>query len=175
LVQKIDKECATVAEWKQKLEAELNQRFAQENKQKKEDAVFEVLIEENPMDIPNAMIEQEINVSLMQFEYSIRQQGIDLKQYMQITNKTEDDLKNDVREPSEKRIQLRKIMEAIIDKESISISDDDVQSEIDSWKNETIKTIDDLNASKNHSLATLKNNLLDQKARDFVIESAKIK
>ncbi len=66
-------------------------------------------------------------------------------------------------------------MEAIIDKESISISDDDVQAEIDSWKNETIKTIDDLNASKNHSLATLKNNLLDQKARDFVIESAKIK
>lgn len=175
LAQKIDKECATVAEWKQKLETELNQRFDQENKQKKEDAVFEVLIEENPMDIPNAMIEQEVNVSLMQFEYSIRQQGIDLKQYMQITNKTEDDLKNDVREPSEKRIQLRKIMEAIIDKESISISDDDVQAEIDSWKNETIKTIDDLNASKNHSLATLKNNLLDQKARDFVIESAKIK
>ena len=67
------------------------QRFDNENKQQKEQVVFDALIEENPLEIPPAMVEQEVNMSLMQFEYSIRQQGMDLKQYMQITNKTEED------------------------------------------------------------------------------------
>ena len=52
------------------------------------------------------MVEQEVNMSLMQFEYSIRQQGMDLNQYMQITNKTEADHRTDLKETSIKRIQL---------------------------------------------------------------------
>ena len=74
------------------------------NKKKKK-LFLMLLIEENPFRNSKAMVEQEINMSLMQFEYSIRQQGMDLKQYLQITNKTEDDLKNDLKETSEKRIQ----------------------------------------------------------------------
>lgn len=175
LVKKIDKDCSTVKEWKEKLEKELNERLDQDNKQKKDDAVFGALLDENPIEIPSAMIDQEVNMSLMQFEYSMRQQGMDLNQYMSITNKTEEDLRNDVKESSEKRIQLRKLLEAIIEKEKITVSDDDIQNEIESWKNDTIKTIDDLKASKQHDVETLKQNLLDQKARDFVVDSAKIK
>ena len=175
LVKKIDKDCSTVKEWKEKLEKELNERLDQDNKQKKDDAVFGALLDENPIEIPSAMIDQEVNMSLMQFEYSMRQQGMDLNQYMSITNKTEEDLRNDVKESSEKRIQLRKLLEAIIEKEKITVSDDDIQTEIESWKNDTIKTIDDLKASKQHDVETLKQNLLDQKARDFVVDSAKIK
>ena len=175
LVKKIDKDCSTVKEWKEKLEKELNERLDQDNKQKKDDAVFGALLDENPIEIPSAMIDQEVNMSLMQFEYSMRQQGMDLNQYMSITNKTEEDLRNDVKESSEKRIQLRKLLEAIIEKEKITVSDDDIQTEIESWKNDTIKTIDDLKASKQHDIETLKQNLLDQKARDFVVDSAKIK
>ena len=163
LVKKIDKDCSTVKEWKEKLEKELNERLDQDNKQKKDDAVFGALLDENPIEIPSAMIDQEVNMSLMQFEYSMRQQGMDLNQYMSITNKTEEDLRNDVKESSEKRIQLRKLLEAIIEKEKITVSDDDIQTEIESWKNDTIKTIDDLKASKQHDVETLKQNLLDQK------------
>ena len=175
LANKIDKDCKTVSEWKEKLQKELDSRFDNENKQQKEQVVFDALVEENPLEIPPAMVEQEVNMSLMQFEYSIRQQGMDLKQYMQITNKTEEDLRNDLKETSEKRIQLRKLIEAIVEKEKLEISDDELQKEIDSWNHETIKTIDDVTASKSHDITTLKNNLLDQKVRDFIIDSAKIK
>ena len=76
---------------KKKLQNELDTRFDTENKQQKEQVVFDALIAENPVDIPEPMVEQEINMSLMQFEYSIRQQGMDLKQYMQMMNKTDTD------------------------------------------------------------------------------------
>ena len=69
LAQKIDKDCKTVKEWKTKLTDEINARFETENKQKVEQAVLDALIEENPMEIPEAMVEQEVNLSLMQFEY----------------------------------------------------------------------------------------------------------
>ena len=104
-------------EWKTKLTSEINARCESENKQKKEQAVLDALLEENPLDIPNPMVEQEVSMSLMQFEYSMRQQGMDMKQYMQITNKSEEDLRNDMKETSEKQLKLRKLIEAVIDKE----------------------------------------------------------
>ena len=175
LAKKIDKDCNTADEWKTKLQNELDARFENENKQQKEQVVFDALIEENPLEIPEPMVEQEVNMSLMQFEYSIRQQGMDLNQYMQITNKTEADLRTDLKETSIKRIQLRKLIEAIVEKEKIEVSDADLEKEITSWNHETVKTIEDVNNSKSHDLETLKNNLLDQKVRDFIIDSAKIK
>ncbi len=175
LVKKIDKDCSSVDAWKEKLQQELDGRFDNENKQQKEQVVFDALIAENPVEIPNGMIDQEVNMSLMQFEYSIRQQGMDLKQYMQITNKTEEDLRNDLKGSSQKRIHLRKLIESIIDKEKIEVSDDDILAEIQSWNDEKIKTIADVESSKSHDLTTLKNNLLDQKVRGFIIDSAKIK
>ena len=42
---------------------------------------------------------------------------MDLNQYLQITNKTQDDLKNDLKENSKNKIHLRKIIEAVIEKE----------------------------------------------------------
>ncbi|MGA0241703.1 MAG: trigger factor [Candidatus Marinamargulisbacteria bacterium] len=175
LVQKIDKTCLTVSEWKQKLETELNARYESENNQAKEQAIFDALIQENPLSIPDAMVEQEINMSLMQFEYTLRQQGMDMKQYMSITNKTESDMRDDVKEGSQKKVHLRKIIEAIIEKESISVTDDDINAEIISWKDEKITNLDDLKASPNNQLYSLKNNLLDKKVREFLVQSAKIK
>ena len=125
--------------------------------------------------IPEQMIEQEVNMSLMQFEYTIRQQGMDLNQYMQITNKTQDDLRNDVKDSSKNKIHLRKIIEAVIEKEKLEVSDDDINTEIQSWNDEKIKTIDDLKSSKQHNLESLKNNILDKKVREFLTNSAKIK
>ncbi|MEK9727902.1 MAG: hypothetical protein VW397_07350, partial [Candidatus Margulisiibacteriota bacterium] len=170
-----DKECKTVDEWKKKLEDEINTRFENENTQNKEQAIFDALINENPLEIPQAMIEQEVNMSLMQFEYTIRQQGMDLNQYMQITNKTQDDLRNDLQDNSKNKIHLRKIIESIIEKEKLEVSDGDISKEIESWNDEKIKTIDDLTSSKNHNLDALKNNLLDKKVREFLTNSAKIK
>ncbi|MEC8678185.1 MAG: trigger factor, partial [Candidatus Margulisiibacteriota bacterium] len=175
LATKIDKDCKTVDEWKTKLKDEIEKRFESENEQKKEQAIFDALIEENPLDIPEQMIEQEVNMSLMQFEYTIRQQGMDLNQYMQITNKTQDDLRNDVKDSSKNKIHLRKIIEAVIEKEKLDVSDDDINTEIQSWNDEKIKTIEDLKSSKQHNLESLKNNILDKKVREFLTNSAKIK
>ncbi|MEC8677779.1 MAG: trigger factor, partial [Candidatus Margulisiibacteriota bacterium] len=175
LATKIDKDCKTVDEWKTKLKDEIEKRFESENEQKKEQAIFDALIDENPLDIPEQMIEQEVNMSLMQFEYTIRQQGMDLNQYMQITNKTQDDLRNDVKDSSKNKIHLRKIIEAVIEKEKLDVSDDDINTEIQSWNDEKIKTIDDLKSSKQHNLESLKNNILDKKVREFLTNSAKIK
>ena len=175
LVKKIDKECETVKALKDKVKEDLDKRHETENKQQKEQVVFDALIEENNFELPQSMIDQEVNTSLMQFEYSIRQQGMDINQYMQITNKKEDDLRNDMKESSEKRLKIRKIFEAIVEKEKIKVEDSDLQAEIDSWNHETIKTIEDVEQSKTHDISLLKNNLIDQKVRDFVIDSAKIK
>ena len=103
------------------------------------------------------------------------QQGMDLKQYMQITNKTQDDLRNEARESSRNNVHLRKIIESVIEKEKMTVSDDELNTEIASWNDEKIKTLDDYKSSKDSQVETLKNNLLNKKAREFLIDSAKIK
>ena len=175
LAKKIEKTCETVDQLKDHVRKQINDRYETENKNKKEDLIFDALVSENDFELPNAMVEQEINFSLYQFEYSLRQQGMDMKQYQEITKKSAEEMKADLREPSEKRVKLRLILEAIIKKEKIEVSDDDIQSEIDAWKHDTIKTIDDLKNSKEHNIDTLKNNLIDQKVRELLVSSAKIK
>ena len=63
----------------------------------------------------------------------------------------------------------------MIEKEKLSVSDEDINAEIQSWNDEKVKTLDDLKNSKNHNLDSIKNNLLDKKVREFLTNSAKIK
>ena len=57
----------------------------------------------------------------------------------------------------------------------MTVSDDELNTEIASWNDEKIKTLDDYKSSKDSQVETLKNNLLNKKAREFLIDSAKIK
>ena len=90
------------------------------------------------------------------------QQGMDLNNTCKLQIKL-DDLRNEARESSRNNVHLRKIIESVIEKEKMTVSDDELNTEIASWNDEKIKTLDDYKSSKDNKVETLKNNLLNKR------------
>mgnify|MGYP001444308860 CR=1 FL=1 len=121
------------------------------------------------------MIEREIDNGMMQFEYTLSQQGLNLDQYLTFAKKSKEEIRSELTGPSEQRLRLKLLIETLINDQKFEVSEEEIETEIQSWNHEKIKSITDLTSSKTHDIEVLKQNLMDKKARDLLVSSAKIK
>lgn len=96
------------------------------------DAIMVKAIENMKVEIPDAMIKEELNRMIRQYEENLKMQGLTLDQFYQFTNSNEDALKDQMREEATKRVSERLLLEAIKDEEKIEVSDEEVNKEADS-------------------------------------------
>jgi len=81
------------------------------------------------VEIPNVMIEEELNRMVKQYEETLRMQGLSLEQFYQFTNSDESKLKEQMKEEATKRITYRLMLEEIAKVEKIEVSDADAKKE----------------------------------------------
>lgn len=93
------------------------------------DDVLDAVIKETEVDIPEAMIHDETDRILKQYEENLKMQGLTLAQFYQFTNSDEEALREQMKEEAVKRIMARLILEEIAKLESIEISEDDASKE----------------------------------------------
>lgn len=96
------------------------------------DAIMVKAIENMKVEIPDAMIKEELNRMIRQYEENLKMQGISLEQFYQFTNSNEDALKDQMREEATKRVSERLLLEAIKEEEKIEVSDEEVNKEANS-------------------------------------------
>lgn len=120
----------TVEAFRSAYKESLEKRAKEESEDKLKHALIEEISANCKVDIPNAMIETEINNRLKDFENTLRQSRISFDQYCQMTGKTLEDFKNDLRDPSQKAVQNELIINAIIKEEAIDVTDEDIHAEI---------------------------------------------
>lgn len=87
-------------------------------------------------EIPQAMIDTEVNNQMNQYLANLRRQGIDPKLYYQMTGTTEDDLKKQFSKDAEERVKTDLVIEAVVAKEGIKPTDDEIKDEIKSLADE---------------------------------------
>jgi len=93
------------------------------------DELLKAVLKETKIDIPEALIVEEQERMMTQFEQQIQMQGMDPKQYLQITGMSEEDLKKQMQPEAESRVKSRMVLEEIADREKIEIKDKDAESE----------------------------------------------
>ena len=82
------------------------------------------------VDIPDVMINEELNRMVGQYEETLKMQGLSLEQFYQFTNSDETKLREQMKSEAVKRITFRLMLEEIAKKENIVISDDDANNEV---------------------------------------------
>ena len=82
------------------------------------------------VDIPEVMIDEELNRMVKQYEETLRMQGLSLEQFYQFTNSDESKLREQMKEEAVKRITFRLMLEEIAKVEKIEISDKDANKEV---------------------------------------------
>jgi trigger factor len=120
----------TLEEYKADVKAKIKEQKISEGKRKQEDQAVEKAIENAQMEIPEAMIDTQVDQMKNEFAQRLQSQGIDMQQYMMFTGMTEEKMMEELQPQAVKRIQTRLVLEAIAKAENIEISDERLDEEI---------------------------------------------
>lgn len=190
----------TVKEIKKKELPELNDEFAEEvsefdtleeykkdikekaavNKAKaaateNEDHVVQKVVENATMEIPEPMIDSQVNNMMQDYARRMQSQGLSLDQYMKFTGMTIETLKEQMKPQALKRIQTRLVLEAVVKTESIAVGEEAVEKEIagmaENYKMEVSQIKEYLGEA---GIAQMKEDLAVQEAVDFLVAEAKL-
>lgn len=167
-------ECDTLADYKEEVKKKLADRKEADARRTKEDEAVDKIIDDAKMDIPEAMIDNQVNSMINDFANNMMQQGLSLEQYMQFTGMTMDKFKEQVRPDAVKRIQTSLVLEQIAKEENIEVSDEDVDAEIEKMAASYGMEADKLKEYiQDAEKETMKNDIAIQKAITLVMDNAK--
>lgn len=83
------------------------------------------------IDIPQAMIDEECDGLVNDFAQRLKAQGFEMDTYLKLTNMSEEALREQFAIDAKNKVSARLVLEAIADAESIVISEDDINTEIE--------------------------------------------
>lgn len=92
-----------------------------------EDELVTAVIENSKMDIPEIMVEKEIDMMVRDLENRLSQQGLSLEQYMQFTGNTEEKMRSYMKENADKKVKADLVLEAIAKAENIEATDEEIK------------------------------------------------
>ncbi len=167
-------EFETVDEFKADVKKTIEDRKADSAKRTKEDEAIDKIIDDSKMDIPDAMLDAQVENMMNEFANQLASQGLSFEQYMQFTGSSIDAFREQVKPDAMRRIQSSLVLEAIADAENIEVSDDDVNAKVEEMAAmygmdiETLKGY--ITDSEKKSIA---DDLKIEKALAFVMDNAK--
>ncbi|NLY84843.1 MAG: trigger factor [Tissierellia bacterium] len=121
----------TLEEYKQSIRERLEKDFKHKEEIDNENNLLEKVMEICEVDIPDVMIENQLENELKEFDYRMRMQGLNLEQYLQFTNTTLDSLKAQLMPMAAKRVKGDLVLEAIAKAENIEVSEEDIDKELE--------------------------------------------
>ena len=124
-------EFETLAEYKAHVESAEKERKEIAAERAREDAAVEKAIENAQMDIPDAMVNTEVNNMMREFASNLERQGLKMEQYLQYFGQTEDAMKEQMKPNALKRIQSRLVLEAIAKAEAFEITEEEINAEVE--------------------------------------------
>ena len=120
----------TLEEYKNNVKIDLEQELKKQAEVEKENKAVEALIDVMTVDIPESMIDMEVQREYQNFLYRVQGMGITLDQYFAIANSDEEKTKEDLRPASEKKLKGELALDEFIVKENIDATEEEIDKEI---------------------------------------------
>ena len=132
--------------------------------------LFQRVCDNAEVEIPDAMIEDEVSQEIQQLQQQLQQYGMSLTGYLQMMNKTADDLKKDYQENAAKSVKMRLVLEAIGKAENLEPTEEEIDKEMQNLADMYQMELSQVQNLVDREL--LKGDVRNQKAYEFVRNSA---
>ncbi|MFJ8262333.1 trigger factor [Rummeliibacillus sp. NPDC094406] len=169
----IDSEVETLAE----LRTKLKEKTATEKESAAETALRDDLVEkaaENAtIDIPEAMVETEINRMLQEYDQSLQMQGMNLDLYYQFSGQDEAALRAQMKGDAESRVRVSLVLEAIAEAEKVEVTEEDINAELEKMS-EQFKMDAEQIKSVLGGTSVLEHDVKIRKTVELLVENAKV-
>ncbi len=136
-----------------------------------ENALIDQVVANMECDVPQPMIENQVNNMINDYKMQITSQGIAFDQYLKMVGTTEDALKETAQEPALRQIKNNLALEAIIKAENPEVTDEEIEKELVDMAGKYSMEIDDV--KKYLKTEDVADQLKHKKAMDVIVSSAK--
>jgi len=165
-------EFETLDEYKKDIKAQLLVKAVQDAKNETENNVISALVEKCKVDIPEVMIENQIDYHIKQFEYQLMYQGLNIEGYLQYTGATLDDLKAQYKEQAENTVKTQLVLDAVLEKENIKADDSEIDAELEKTAKRANKTLEEYKKTlQPQQLESVETKIAYDKVIDMLIAS----
>ena len=139
------------------------------------DAVVSKVYENNPVDVPDVMVQDEITRMIQEIGQQLSYQGLTVENYLQYMGKDMSDLRNELKEDAAKKVGTRIVLMSIIDKEDIKVSEDEMEAELAKIAEAYKKDVDEIkNMIGIENLTYFQKDIQITKVIDMLYDNAKI-
>ena len=162
----------TVDEYKADIKAKITERREKSAESKVENDLLDALIANTECDIPDCMIQQEIDGYIRDYEYRLQAQGGNLEMYFQYTGMTMEKLRENFKSDAERQVKIRLALTKIAKTEKLKALKKDIEAEykkIATGYNVDIETV-----KSSIPESGISEDIILRKAVDFVKENAVI-
>ncbi|TMD42325.1 MAG: trigger factor [Chloroflexi bacterium] len=151
----------TLLELRQQIQNELQEAAHSADEQRFENDVLKALDDRMQVEVPEALIDREVNRRIRELETRLQDQGVKMDRYLEYTNTSLDVLRAEQRPQAVQKVRLELALETVAEREGLAVSDAEVEDAVNNalseedhtgHKHADLRTADPVRAYFRHQL-----------------------
>lgn len=164
----------TLDAYKADVRAKLEAQAAERDNNAFTNAVIEKVMANATVEIPDAMVEHQIDSMVRNFEARLAQQGLKLADFMKYTGQDEKSFRNQYRDQAEKSVRANLVLEAVENVEKFEATEEEIDAEIEKFAKQIGQNVEDLKKNLTEGdREYFKADVIRDKAVKFLCDNAK--
>ena len=164
----------TLDAYKADVRAKLEAQAAERDNNAFTNAVIEKVMANATVEIPDAMVERQIDSMVRNFEARLAQQGLKLADFMKYTGQDEKSFRNQYRDQAEKSVRANLVLEAVENVEKFEADEEEIDAEIEKFAKQIGQNVEDLKKNLTEGdREYFKADVIRDKAVKFLCDNAK--
>ncbi|WP_394233139.1 trigger factor [Niallia oryzisoli] len=168
----VDDEVETLDALKEKIKSRLEHDKKHQAEHHIQDAVVEKATANAEIDVPEVMINNEVDRMLQEFEQRLQMQGMNLELYFQFSGQNEEALREQMNDEAVQRVRGSLTLEAVAKAENIEVSEEEINEELEKMAGMYNMTVDNIKKALG-SLDGLKSDLQARNTVKFLVDNSK--
>lgn len=166
----------TLDEYKADLKRIMVEQAENADKAAQRDKVIEAVASLVELDVPQGMINTEVDHMLRDFDMQLQYQGLELNKYFEITGTTVEDLRNQMAADAATRVKTNMVIEKVTELENIEASEEDLNAEFEKYAEMQKTEVEEIKKMfEADNFEYIKNTIAVRKTIDFLVENANFK
>ena len=161
--------------YKQNIVKELTERARKNADVQLENDLVQQAVDAADCDIPDAMIDDEIDIMVREMKMRMMYQGFRFEDYLQYTGQTEDQIKEMYRPEAKNRVKMQLVLDAIIKAENVEVTEEEVEKATAEEAERNGRDVEEFKKGLNdRQKEYLKDNAKIRKVVDMIVETAQV-
>jgi trigger factor len=167
----------TLEQLKQDIKQNLEKRAEIRAKNEMQNQAVKKAVEQSEVDIPDVMIEKQIDTMVKDFEMQLMYQGLKLENYLESAKTSLEDFRNSLKKDAEDRVKSQLVIEKISKVEGITETQEELDAEIEEmakrYRQQDVEKFKE--ALGENELNYLKDSIIVRKTIELLVDNANIK